>query len=32
MAGFTNNLEAMFQESAQLEVDIKTQLAGVKYE
>ena len=32
MAGFTNNLEALFKESAQLEVDIKTQLAGLRYE
>ena len=32
MAGFTNNLEALFKESAQLEVEIKTQLAGLKYE
>ena len=32
MAGFTNNLEAMFKESAQLEVAIKTQLAGLKYD
>ena len=32
MAGFTNNLEALFKESAQLEVEIKIQLAGLKYE
>ena len=32
MAGFTNNLEALFKESARLEVDIKTQLAGLRYE
>ena len=32
MAGFTNNLEVLFKESAQLEVEIKTQLAGLRYE
>ena len=32
MAGFTNNLDALFKESAQLEADIKTQLAGLRYE
>ena len=32
MAGFTNNLDALFKESAQLEAEIKTQLAGLTYE
>jgi len=32
MSGFTNNLEALFKESAQIEVDIKAQLAGLRYE
>jgi type I restriction enzyme M protein len=32
MAGFTNNLDTLFKESAQLETDIKTQLAGLTYE
>ncbi len=32
MAGFTNNLDALFKESARLETDIKTQLAGLTYE
>ena len=32
MAGFTNNLDALFKESAQLEAEIKTQLAGLRYE
>ena len=32
MAGFTNNLDTLFKESARLETEIKTQLAGLKYE
>ncbi len=32
MTGFTNNLDALFKESAQLEEEIKTQLAGLRYE
>ncbi len=32
MTGFTNNLDALFKESAQLEAEIKTQLAGLRYE
>lgn len=32
MAGFTNNLDTLFKESAQLEAEIKTQLAGLTYE
>ena len=32
MAGFTNNLDALFKESARLEAEIKTQLAGLRYE
>jgi type I restriction enzyme M protein len=32
MKGFTDNLDAMFAESKDLEVEIKKQLAGVKYE
>ena len=32
MAGFTNNLDALFKESALLEAEIKTQLAGLTYE
>ena len=32
MAGFTNNLDALFKESALLEAEIKTQLAGLNYD
>jgi type I restriction enzyme M protein len=32
MADFTNNLDALFKESAQLEAEIKTQLVGLRYE
>ncbi len=32
MAGFKNNLDALFKESAKLEIEIKTQLAGLTYE
>jgi type I restriction enzyme M protein len=32
MAGFTNNLDALFKESARLEAEIKTQLAGLTFE
>ncbi len=32
MAGFTDNLDALFKESARLETEIKKQLAGLTYE
>jgi len=32
MKGFTNNLEDLFSQSRELEVEIKKQLAGLKYE
>lgn len=32
MTGFTTHLDALFKESAQLETEIKTQLAGLRYE
>lgn len=32
MQGFTNNLDSMFNQSRELEVEIKKQLAGLKYE
>ena len=32
MKGFTDNLDELFKESHKLEKDIKTQLAGLKYE
>lgn len=32
MKGFTDNLESLFSQSRELEAEIKTQLAGLKYE
>ena len=32
MQGFTNNLDSLFKQSGELEVEIKQQLAGLKYE
>lgn len=32
MKGFTDNLESLFSQSRELEMEIKTQLAGLKYE
>jgi type I restriction enzyme M protein len=32
MQGFTANLDSLFKQSAELEVEIKKQLAGLRYE
>ncbi|MGL4475843.1 MAG: HsdM family class I SAM-dependent methyltransferase [Shewanella sp.] len=32
MQGFTNNLDSLFSQSSELEIEIKKQLAGLKYE